>query len=119
LQFDLLERGLDLRDLWRPPAERVSTVPVTPRLVLTLAEQLPDSSALRASQRGGGEFRPWTTEATLLAAAVNILAAANHQRSGRRRGFEPPVHLPNRRRRGARVVRIADVIARRGGSPPT
>jgi hypothetical protein len=98
--------GVDLRDLWRGSAT------VTPRYVLWLVGQLPDTSAYAASLRGGPEFRPWTLTNTLLAAVVNLLAAANHQRSGRKRGFKPLVETPQKRR-PARVVRIADVIARR------
>ena len=85
---------------------------MTPRFVLMLAGQLPDSSAFAASLRGGREFRPWNNTNTLLALNANLLAAANHQRSGKKRGFKPPVELPSRAR-PARVVRIADIIAAR------
>jgi len=98
--------GVDLRDLWR------GSTTVTPRYVLWLVGQLPDTSAYHAALRGGPEFRAWTLTNTLLAAAVNLLHAANHQRSGKKRGFRPLVEPPQKRQK-ARVVRIADVLARR------
>jgi hypothetical protein len=106
LLFDLQSIGVDLRDLWRDGTT------VTPRFVLMLVGQLPDTSAFAASQRGGRQFRPWNNTNTLLALNANLLAAANHQRSGKKRGFKPPVELPGRKR-PARVVRIADILARR------
>jgi hypothetical protein len=109
LLFDLQGIGVDLRDLWRDGNV------VTPRFVLMLVGQLPDTSAFAASQRGGRQFQPWHTANTLLALNANLLAAANHQRSGKKRGFKPPVELPSRPK-PARVVRIADIIARRRSS---
>lgn len=95
---------MDLRDLWRDDPR------VTPRYVLRLVGQLSDTSALAASVRGGGEFRSWTLQNTLLAAAANLLHAANQQRAGRKH-ISALIKLP--KRKGAkRVVRVADVLAR-------
>src|SRR5690606_36243579 len=47
LLHDLQGLGVDLRDLWRPGST------LTPRYVLWLTEQLPDTSAFVASCRGG------------------------------------------------------------------
>jgi len=106
LLFDLQSIGVDLRDLWRPGTR------VTPRYVLWLVGQLPQSSAFAASMRGGAEFRPWTTDTYLLAAVVNILAAANRQRAGKR-GGKPVVKPPQAQRaRPARVLSVAQLAAR-------
>lgn len=107
-----MELGIDLRDLWREPGARVSRFPVTPRAVLWLAEQLPTSSAFMASRRGGLEFRPWPLDTLLTASVVNHLAAANHQRAGSKKRFKPPV-IPPTQEAPSRVVRIADVKARK------
>lgn len=95
---------MDLRDLWRPGSA------LTPRLVLMLAEHLPLDSALRASMRGGHQFRAWTAQTYLLAAAVNLLHAANRQRAGKR-AREPIVKPPTERPKG-RVVTVAEIKAR-------
>lgn len=84
-----------------------------------LVGQLSESSAFAASCRGGGQYRPWDTATTLAALNANLLAAANHQRRGRRRRFTPPVQVPSPQRRPARVVRIADVKAHREQRGPT
>lgn len=85
---------------------------MTPRYVLWLAGQLPPDSALRASLQGGDEFRAWTPEAYLLAAAVNLLNAANRQRAGKR-SSKPLVEPPKPKvRPKARVITL-DQIARR------
>lgn len=83
-----------------------------------LAEQLPESSAFVASMRGGREFEPWTLQNVLLAATANLLHAANHQRAGRKPS-RPLVQPPQPNRRPARVVRIADVVARRSREAAT
>jgi hypothetical protein len=44
---------------------------VTPRYVLMLVGQLPDTSAFAASVRGGPEFRSWTFTNSLLVAIAN------------------------------------------------
>lgn len=95
---------MDLRDLWRPGST------VTPRYVLWLAGQLPPDSALRASMQGGVEYRPWTPETYLLAAAVNLLGAANRQRAGKR--SSKPLVEPPKPKRKARVVPLAQIAAR-------
>jgi len=78
--------------------------------VLTLAEHLPEDSALHAAVRGGPEFRPWTTSAFMLAATVNLLNAANHQRAGKRgRALIKP---PQKRVRHKRVAKVGQVGAR-------
>jgi hypothetical protein len=41
--------------------------PIAPRLLLALAEELPDESALAAAVRGGPHHRGWTVTAHLLA----------------------------------------------------
>jgi hypothetical protein len=107
--------GLDLRDLWREGTT------LTPRYVLWLVEHLPHESATVASMKGGPEHRPWTLDVYLMAHMVNLLAGANHQRAGKRMR-KPPVLPPKikptastaaaKKRRG-RVVRIADISARR------
>lgn len=97
--------GVDLRDLWRDGSR------VTPRFVLKLVGQLPETSAFAASRRGGHEFRSWTLANTLLAANVNLLHAANQQRAGKKR-IKPLVEPPQQAK-PKRVVRIADVLNRR------
>lgn len=83
---------------------------ISPRRVLWLVGQLPPESAFSASARGGREFRPWTPELHLLAAAVNLLAAANRQRSGKR-GFKPVVTPPHAERK-PRVLSVAEIARR-------
>jgi hypothetical protein len=115
LFFDLLELGMDLRDLWRPHDRRVSRFPVTPRAVLWLAEQMPATAAFTASRQGGLEHRFWPMDTLLLASTVNHLAAANHQRAGKKRAFHQPIEPPTagKAKPAKRVVRISDVLARR------
>lgn len=97
---------MDVRDLWRPGSG------VTPRYVLTLVGQLPSESAFGASMRGGAEFRPWSTEAYLLAAIANLLNAANRQRAGKR-GGQPLVKPPTAKRRTPpRVLTVAEIVRR-------
>lgn len=105
LLFDLQCIGVDLRDLWRPGTG------VTPRFVLMLVGQLPESSAFAASCRGGSEFRGWSLTNTLLAAQVNQLHAANQQRAGKKR--IKPIVQPPQKAKPKRVVRIADIVAAR------
>lgn len=107
--------NLDLRDLWREGTT------LTPRFVLWLVEHLPHESATVASMKGGPEHRPWTLDIYLMAHMVNLLAAANHQRAGKRMR-KPPVQPPKvkatastvaaKKRRG-RVIRVSDINARR------
>lgn len=78
--------------------------------MLKLVGQLDDTSALAASMRGGGEFRSWTLQNTLLAAAANMLHAANQQRAGKK-SISALIKLPKRKKE-KQVVRIADIIAR-------
>ena len=84
---------------------------VTPRYVLWLVGQLSDTSAFAASARGGGEFRSWTMQNSLLAASANMLYAANQQRAGKK--TIKPLIKPPRKQPKRRVVRIADVLARK------
>lgn len=56
---------------------------LTPTVVLWLVEQLPEGSALNAAMRGGPQHRVWTSDLHLQAAVVNMLYAANRQRSGK------------------------------------
>lgn len=104
--------NLDLRDLWREGTT------LTPRFVLWLVEHVPHDSATVAAMKGGQEHRPWTIDTFLLAQAVNLLAGANHQRAGKRMR-KPPVQPPKPRvaaavkKKRGRVVRIADIGARR------
>lgn len=109
---------MDLRDLWRDPDRQVSQVPVTPRLVLWLVEQLPADSAFAASVQGGGEFRAWPLPTLLMARAVNELSIANQQRAGRKRP-KPVIDPPSKKKAPARVVRIADIIAARDKAAQT
>lgn len=96
---------MDLRDLWRLDSR------VTPRYVLWLVGQLPPDSAFGASVRGGSEHRPWTPELHLLAATVNLLAAANRQRAGKR-GNKPLVQPPKSHNRKPRVLPVAEISRR-------
>lgn len=105
LLYDLQAIGVDLRDLWRDGTT------VTPRYVLWLVEQLPESSATVASMRGGPQHRSWTTEAHLQAATVNLLFAANRQRANkptRKFPVEPP---KTGKRKPRRTVTVAQVLA--------
>lgn len=96
--------GVDLRDLWRPGTA------VTPRYVLWLAGQLGQESALRASQQGGPQFRPWTSTTYLLAGVVNLLHAANRQRGGKK--TREPLVTPPTAKPKARRVSVAEIAAR-------
>lgn len=82
--------------------------------MLWLVGQLPDTSAFSASMRGGQEFRGWNLQNTLLAATVNLLYAANQQRGGKK-SIKQLVKVPKPRvkRQPGRVMRVADVLARR------
>lgn len=85
---------------------------VSPRRILWLVGQLPPDSAFSASVRGGPEFRPWTPELHLIGAVVNLLAAANRQRAGKR-GGKPVVKPPQvNRPKPARVLSVAQIAAR-------
>lgn len=86
--------------------------------MLWLVEHLPEDSATVASMKGGKVHRHWTTDAYLLAAAVNTLAAANRQRAGkpmRKAPVQPPKLQVKGKTAGARgrarVVRVADIQA--------
>lgn len=112
LLFDLQRYcGIDLLDVFRLGSG------LTPRRVLWLVGQLPPDSAFSASLRGGAEFRPWTPEMHLLAAVVNLLAAANRQRAGKR-GSKPVVQPPKQERRKAtRVLTVAEIVRRQNTGP--
>jgi hypothetical protein len=105
LLYDLQSLGVDLRDVLRGHPR------VTPRYVLTLVGQLPDTSAFAGSLRGGPEFRSWTMANSLLVATANMLYAANQQRAGKK-SIKPLIKPPKKAKK-RRVVRIADVLARR------
>ena len=80
--------------------------------MLLLVEHLPEDSATHAAYRGGPEFRPWTTQAHLLTAAVNLLAGANYQRAGKRgRVLVKPPKKKQAPRRTVRVGRIGSRAA--------
>lgn len=105
LVYDLRTIGVDLRDLWRAGAT------LTPRYVLWLTEQLPDTSAFVASCRGGRQWRPWSFNNQLMAAAVNQLGAANSQRAGKRP--KTLISLPkDTKPRKTRVITVAEIAAR-------
>ena len=97
---------VDIRDLWRDDCA------LTPRYLLWLVEHLPEDSAVIARARGGQRHRPWTSQAHLLAAAVNLLYVANRQRAGKpaRRPLITPPKSKAPKKRG-RVVRVADMNA--------
>lgn len=76
-----------------------------------LVGQLTDTSALAASVRGGPEFRSWTFTNSLLAANANLLYAANQQRAGKK--SIKTLIPPPKKRENKRMVRIADLIARK------
>lgn len=95
--------GIDLRDVLRGDPR------VTPRYVLTLVGQLPDTSAFAASVRGGSEFRAWGTQTYLLAASANMLYAANQQRAGKK-SIKPLIKPPTAVK-PKRVMRVAELAA--------
>lgn len=73
---------------------------------------LPEDSAFAASVRGGREMRVWTTETYLRAAQVNLLAAANHQRAGRKRTFKPVIQPPKAGQKAhKRTVTVAQLLS--------
>ena len=80
---------------------------MTPRYVLALVGQLPDTSAFAASTRGGGEFRGWGTQTYLLAASANMLYAANQQRAGKK-SIKPLIKPPQKAKQ-RRMVRISEL----------
>lgn len=97
--------GLDLADVWRGN--------LTPRRVWTLAEHLPDGSALPAALAGGPEHRGWRIETYLLAHllnAVRYLDANNIRVSGGKVKTDPkPVRTPELpRERTKRTLDLAD-----------
>lgn len=83
---------------------------MSPRRALWLVEHLPVDSAFRASQRGGPEFRGWDQTTYLLAAAVNLLNAANRQRAGKR--TKSPIVKPPGKKAPIRRVSVAEIAAR-------
>lgn len=93
---------VDLRDVFAEAATE------SPRLLLTLAEQLPDDSALVATHHGGPEFRGWTASRYLLAGIFDAVQAGNWQRSGGRGRKPRPVRRPQSR---PRVVSVAELAA--------
>lgn len=101
LTYDLRALGVDIRDLWRDESG------LTPRYVLWLVGQLPESSAFVASVRGGQKFRAWTTEAHMLAGLVNLTFAANYQRA-HKKPKKPPI-VPPKPRASARARRTISI----------
>ncbi len=93
--------------------------PMAPRLLLALAEELPDESAFAAAARGGAQHRGWTVTAHLLAAVIDavheaawVTAQANSKKRLRRpRPFPRPA---TERRRPTTVASLAE----RFGAPP-
>ena len=77
--------------------------------MLGLAGQFPPESALQAAKRGGYEFRMWTPQAHLLAAAVNLLNAANRQRAGKR--TTGPLVAPPKKK-AVRRITVAEIAKR-------
>lgn len=74
---------------------------LSPREVLWLVEHMPPDSAFAAAIQGGPEFRGWRPDTYLLAAAVDVLQAANYQRGGGR-GIRPePIKRPGSRKRSS------------------
>lgn len=63
-------------------------------------EHIPPDSALGAAVQGGPQFRGWRIDTYLLAAAVDVLQAANYQRSGGKGSRPKPVTRPGRKQRG-------------------
>lgn len=85
---------------------------ISPRRVLWLVGQLPQSSAFAASMRGGAEFRPWTSELYVLAAIANLLQAANRQRAGKRNA-QPVIKPPKpKQKRKPRVLPVTEIMRR-------
>lgn len=74
-----------------------------------LIAHLPESSAYVASNRGGPEFRAWTSTTHLLAAIVNLTYAANRQRGGK--PTRKPLISPPKKER-PRQLTVAEIIAR-------
>lgn len=102
LTYDLRSLGVDIRDLFRDGRE------LTPRYVLILHGQLPDTSASYAAQRGGPEYRPWTATAHLLATLVNLTYAGNRQRGGKPTK-KPLIEPPNPKKKPSKVT-VAELL---------
>jgi hypothetical protein len=93
--------------------------PIAPRLLLALAEELPDESALAAAVRGGPHHRGWTVTAHLMASVIDavgeaawVTAQANSKKRVRRPHRFPRPTSPRRR-----PVTVA-ALAERFGAPP-
>jgi hypothetical protein len=84
---------------------------VTPRYVLMLVGQLPDTSAFAASVRGGPEFRSWTFTNSLLVAIANLTYGANQQRAGKK--SIKTLVAPPKKKAPKRVLSLAEILARR------
>jgi hypothetical protein len=69
--------------------------------VLWLIEHMPPDSALAAAAQGGPQFRGWRHDTYLLAAVVDVLQAANYQRSGGKGTKPDPVKRPGQKKRGS------------------
>ncbi|MEO3851758.1 hypothetical protein ABGB09_29720 [Streptomyces sp. B8F3] len=98
--------GLDLADALY--GER----PVAPPVLLALVEELPDTSALAVSLRGGAEHRGWDLHAHLVASVIDAVGEAawvTAQASSKKRIRRPkPFPRPATARRPVTVAGLAD-----------
>lgn len=85
----LLFYGVNLVDF---VAGRVAWL--TPRLLLSLIEQLPEGSAYFAALRGGPEYRDWGLQEYLLAGVINAVNT-NTQMTGWFKGAPPKFPIVN------------------------
>lgn len=101
MAYDFACMGIDIRDVFR------TSESLTPRYVLMLVGQLPDSAAYVAAARGGPQFRPWTSTTHLLATLVNLTHAANRQRGGK--PTRKPLIAPPETKRKARKMTVSEL----------
>lgn len=102
-----LRRHYQIRiaDLFRPDCD------LTPREVFSYLAFMPEDSAYHAELQGGQQFRGWTIDRYFLAAALDVLQAANYQRSGGKGRKPKPAYRPKKKSAG---VSIAGRVPKRG-----
>lgn len=92
---------------------------MAPRLLLALAEELPDESALAAAVRGGPQHRGWTVNAHLLASVIDAVGEAawvTAQANSRKR-IRRPRRFPRPAAQQRRPVTVAALAERFGAAP--
>lgn len=112
IAYDLLERGLRLRDL---PSERLTWADLR-----TIVTHLPRGSALHRER--AGEDSEWGLAEQLLAAIADALNGANWQRAGSKGRAPKPIDRPGVRPEsktyGKGGVPASDMYARLGWDAP-